>query len=125
MLSNFSFLSKKWRELYEVAQQAEKAVQIDPNAALIKLRLFGELVGKQIVAYESVYEPYRISQKERIDLLSKEGFITPEVHEMLDSIRLIGNKAVDEANYGSSSEAKRLLMVAFQLGGWLTQVYEK
>lgn len=44
-----------------------------------------------------------MSQTERIDLLYKEGFITPEIHEMLDSIRLIGNKAVHEANYGSSS----------------------
>ncbi|WP_419887614.1 hypothetical protein ACN6MT_19495 [Neobacillus niacini] len=42
MGSNFIFLSKKWRELYEVARQAEKSVQTDPNAALIKLRLFGE-----------------------------------------------------------------------------------
>jgi hypothetical protein len=125
MGSNFIFLSKKWRELFEVVRQAEKAVQTDPNAALIKLRLFGELIVKQIFAYESVYEPYRMSQKERIDLLLKEGIITPEVHELLDSMRLIGNKAVHEVNYGSSSEATRLLMAAFQLGGWLTQVYKK
>lgn len=125
MGSNFIFLSKKWRELFEVARQEEKAVQTDPNATLIKLRLFGELIVKQIFSYESVYEPYRMSQKERIVLLLKEGIITPEVHEILDSMRLIGNKAVHEVNYGSSSEATRLLVAAFQLGGWLTQVYEK
>ncbi|WP_419887613.1 DUF4145 domain-containing protein [Neobacillus niacini] len=60
-----------------------------------------------------------MSQKERIDLLLKEGIITPEVYEMLDSMRFIGNKAVHELNYGSSSEAKRLLVAALNWGDGL------
>lgn len=57
MRSNFTILSKKWRELYEVTRQAEKAVQIDPNSALIKLRLFGELVANKYLLMKVYMSP--------------------------------------------------------------------
>ncbi|MEH6996643.1 hypothetical protein V7075_28740, partial [Neobacillus drentensis] len=44
---------------------------------------------------------------------------------MLDSLRVAGNKAVHEANYGTYDESNRLLIIAYHLGGWLTQVYEE
>jgi hypothetical protein len=119
------FIKKNWHELYEVASLAEKNVLNDQNAALIKLRLYGELLVKNIFKNEGFAERNRMSQKERIDFLLKEGAITLEVYGMLDSLRVVGNKAVHEASYGTSNESKRLLVVAFHLGGWLTQVYEE
>jgi type I restriction enzyme, R subunit len=123
MSSNFLFIKKNWRELYEVASIAENNVIKDPNAALIKIRLYGELLVKHIFKYEGFVERNRMSQKERIDFLLKEEAIPLEVYGMLDSLRLVGNKAVHEASYGTSNESNRLLIIAFHLEGWLTQVY--
>lgn len=125
MISNFLFIKKNWRELYEVASLAEKNVINDPNAALIKLRLYGELLVKHSFQYEGFAERNRMSQKERIDFLLKEGVITLEIYGMLDSLRVVGNKAVHVASYGTVNESKRLLIIAYRLGGWLTQVYEE
>jgi hypothetical protein len=125
MRSNFLFIKKNWRELYEVASLAENNVINDPNAALIKFRLYGELLVKHIFKYEGFVERNKMSQNERIDFLLKEGTITLEVYGMLDSLRVVGNKAVHEASYGTANESKRLLVIAFHIGGWLTQVYKE
>jgi type I restriction enzyme, R subunit len=86
------------------------------------LRLYGEPLSKYVLTYEGVNPPYQ-SQKERLDYLLKEGTIPIEVYEMLDALRIKGNKAVHEANYGSLIEGKTLLKIAFFLGVWLKQLY--
>jgi hypothetical protein len=123
--SNFEFLSGNWNELYDVAKLAESKVLIDPNSTLIKLRLFSELFTKYVFTYERFKEPLRMTQKERMDYLLKEGAITTEIYDMLDTFRLKGNKAVHEANYGSINESKKMLRLAFYLGGWLKQLYNQ
>jgi hypothetical protein len=113
MSSNLLFIKKNWRVLYEVASLAEKSVINDPNAALIKFRLYGELLVKHIFKYEGFAERNRMSQKERIDFLLKEGVITLEIYGMLDSLRAVGNMAVHEASYRTVNESKRLLTIDF------------
>jgi type I restriction enzyme, R subunit len=110
-------------DFYEVAQSAENNVLVDPNNTLIKLRLYGELLSKYVYSYEGLTESLRTNQKERIDYLLKEETIRIEIYEMLNSLRIKGNKAVHEANYGSVNEAKSLLKLAFYLGAWFYQIY--
>jgi hypothetical protein len=123
MRSNFEFLAENWNDLYEIAKSAEKSVLTEPNTTLIKLRLYGELITKYLFTNEKLNESYRMNQKERIDFLLKKGFISDEIFNILDTLRIKGNKAVQEANYGPLMETKRLLRIAFYFGGWFNQLY--
>jgi type I restriction enzyme R subunit len=42
MDSNFKFLAKEFKLLFNLALSAEKYIHEDPNAALYKIRLMGE-----------------------------------------------------------------------------------
>jgi type I restriction enzyme, R subunit len=123
MKSNFEFLAGTWNDLYEIAKSAEKCVLTEPNTTLIKLRLYSELITKYLFTYEELNESYRMNQKERIEFLLKKDIVSDEIFNILDTLRIRGNKAVHEANYGPFMETKHLLRRAFYLGGWFNQLY--
>ena len=54
---NFSFLAEHWPLLAEVGDLAEKNLYHDPNTSLIKLRMFGEILAKYLLAYENINDP--------------------------------------------------------------------
>lgn len=47
---NFTFLRKVDEQIYTCARQAERLVYYDGHAAMMKLRLFGELLAQRIAA---------------------------------------------------------------------------
>ncbi|WP_163536300.1 type I restriction-modification system endonuclease [Gracilibacillus sp. YIM 98692] len=121
--SNFAFLNSHWPILANLGETAEKNVYIDPNTSLIKIRMFGEALSKYIVAVEEMNESYDINQKVRLSTLRSLDLINSELYDMLDVIRRKGNKAVHEAGYGTTEEAKTLLHMSFRLGVWFMEVY--
>lgn len=120
--SNFNFLSEKWEILANLGETAERNVFVDPNTTLMKLRVFAETLTKYVLAYEEIKETYDTTQIDRINALRREELITPELEEVLNTIRKIGNKAMHEG-YGTEKEAKTLLNMGFRLAVWFMQVY--
>ena len=55
-MSNFSFLNKKWPILAKLGQQSENYLNIDSNATMLKMRMFGE----NIIDYIEVYFIYLV-----------------------------------------------------------------
>lgn len=120
--SNFSFLTEKWEILANLGKTAERNVYIDPNTTLIKLRLFAEILTKYILAYEEIKEAPDTRQIDRINALRREGLITPDLENIFETIRRLGNKAAHDG-YGTQKEAVALLRMAFRLAVWFMQVY--
>ncbi|MBF0706028.1 type I restriction-modification system endonuclease [Alkalihalobacillus hwajinpoensis] len=123
MDSNFSFLRGKWDVLANLGETAENNVFQDPHTTLMKLRLFGETLSKFILALENIPEPYRNKQLDRINTLRKEGLVELELIDIFQTLRLKGNKASHEGNYGDVEEAKTLLHLTFRLSSWFMEVY--
>ncbi|MGX6443572.1 type I restriction-modification system endonuclease [Neobacillus sp. K501] len=121
--SNFSFLIKKWEILANLGETAEKNVHIDPNITLIKLRMFAETIVKYVLAYEEIKETFDTNQVDRLNALKRDELISDDLHEMFDTIRKKGNKAVHEAGFGTEKEAKTLVHMAFRIAVWFMQVY--
>jgi type I restriction enzyme R subunit len=119
---NFQFLSGKWDILANLGETAERNVFADPNTTLMKLRVYAETLTKYVLAYEEIEEAYDTKQTDRIRTLRMEELITPELEDILNTIRVKGNKAMHEG-YGTRKEAEALLHMAFRLGVWFMQVY--
>lgn len=120
--SNFDFLTEKWPILANLGETAERNVYTDPNTTLMKLRVFAETLTKYVLAYEEIKETFDTKQIDRINALRRDGLISPELENILETIRKIGNKAMHEG-YGTQKEAATLLHMAFRLAVWFMQVY--
>lgn len=123
MKSNFSFFRGKWDVLANLGESAEKNVYNDAHTTLMKLRLFGETISKFILAMENIPEAPKENQVDRINTLRKEGLIEPELVDIFHTLRLKGNQASHEADYGGVEEAKALLNLTFRLSTWFMEVY--
>ena len=51
-MSNFAFLKAKWPDLADLCCAAEMYIGRDPNAALLKLRMFAEFTTARIMKEE-------------------------------------------------------------------------
>lgn len=121
--SNFSFFKGKWDILADLGESAEKNVYCDPQATLMKLRLFAETLAKFIIASENIQEPFGTKQVERIQILQREELMEPELIEIFEILRRRGNRATHEAGYGEVDEAKAMLRLAFRIAIWYMEVY--
>ncbi|MEH7612040.1 type I restriction-modification system endonuclease [Gottfriedia acidiceleris] len=123
MNSNFSFLRGKWDVLANLGETAENNIFIDPQTTVMKLRLFGETMGKYILASDNIREVFNTTQVDRINTMRREGLVEPELVELFEALRRKGNKASHEAEYGEVEEAKVLVHIAFRLAVWFMEVY--
>src|SRR5262245_16603847 len=120
--SNFEFLRDEWPELADLGALAEQYAHLDPESALVKLRLFGEgLVGS---VYHRLRLP-RLPQSQFIDLLNAPGFksaVPGVIVNKLHSLRVHGNRAAHGEKCRPQA-AVWLLEEAFDLGRWLLKAF--
>src|SRR5690349_7928224 len=90
---NFEILRQKWPDLASLGGFAEAYAYADPASALVKLRLFGENMTRDIYSDLRLPKP---DQPTFVDLLKNPSFvaITPKVVlDKLHALRMHGNKA--------------------------------
>jgi type I restriction enzyme R subunit len=116
--TNFEFLRPRWPELASLAGFAEAYAHGDPVAAVVKLRVFGELI------VQFIYDELRLPRPLKAnlnDLLHEDAFqaAAPKVVvSKLHALRIHGNHAA----HGEQITQKTslwLLKEAFDLGRWL------
>ncbi|PWK03959.1 type I restriction-modification system endonuclease [Tumebacillus permanentifrigoris] len=120
--SNFTFLADKWPILVNLGEMAERNLHQDPNTTLFKLRLFGEMMAKYMLAMENISEPNDHRQDSRLRLFRQEDIVTFELLEIFHALRIKGNRAVHDS-YESFEEAKLLLSLSYKLAVWFMQTY--
>lgn len=120
--SNFAFLRERWPILADLGELAEKNIYKDPNTSLYKLRLYGEMLAKFMLAYENMNEPEDNKQSSRIKMLKEEDLLPREIDDIFYILRVKGNDATHEAT-GSTEEAQMNLSLAYKLGVWFMQTY--
>jgi type I restriction enzyme R subunit len=118
---NFAYLTYHDPRLSEVATRAERVVGVDPVAALMHLRQFGELLAKNVAARLGVYDGGEQQQVDRLRELNRFG-LAANVLDMLHSVRLAGNRAAHEGR-GTQQEAFTQLKLAFQLAIWFQRSF--
>lgn len=120
---NFAFLSNLDPPLMHQAALAERYCLDDPSAALAKLRLFGELLAKNIAARFGVYTDANTPQVEILRELKFRDALDSKLADMFHSIRLAGNAAVHEGR-GTTRDALQNLRFAHQLAVYFYRVFK-
>lgn len=116
-MSNFAFLEKRWPDLASSAKLAEKYIYSDPNASLIKTRLFAErLIDLVYVGLRKEVLP-EANFNDKLRWLEANSKINPAVIDHFDIIRRLGNRAA-HGDFGTSENAKESIRSAFKLGCW-------
>ncbi|WP_078969246.1 DEAD/DEAH box helicase family protein [Streptomyces cyaneogriseus] len=115
--SNFGHLIGHEPLLVTLGCAAETYVHTDPHAAMVKARLFGEIMAKHLVTLVNVTVPGN-KQVDRINALTRAGVLVPQVRAWFEGIRTTGNKAVHEY-YANVRAALQAVELCFRLGDWL------
>lgn len=115
--ANFGFLRAHGARLLEAALAAERQVFADPVAALMRLRLFGELLAQEAAAYVGVYGGREQSQLDLLRAMDDRGALTREVAGLFHSLRRAGNAAAHDGE-GTRHAALEQLKIARSLAVW-------
>ncbi|MCQ0024347.1 DEAD/DEAH box helicase family protein [Streptomyces somaliensis DSM 40738] len=115
--SNFGHLLRHEPLLVTLGCSAESYVHTDPHAAMVKARLFGEVMARHLVTLLGVTVPGN-RQVDRINALVRAEVLVPQVRAWFEAIRETGNRAVHEY-YANVREALRCVETCFRLGDWL------
>ncbi|URZ18335.1 DEAD/DEAH box helicase family protein [Clostridium felsineum] len=115
-MSNFMFLNKKWPSLAKLGTQAENYFNIDSNATMLKMRMFGEQIIDYLLKGLKIETNKFLSQDEKIKLLRKTR-INSYIPDLFDIVRRLGNKANHE-NYDSKEDAKECLISMYKISAW-------
>lgn len=97
---NFSFLEKADACLYAQAVNAEKFCLNEPVYALSRLRLFAELLARNLAARFNVAFDERTTQNELLRELKYQNIIDARVSMLFHNIKNAGNLAVHEGKGG-------------------------
>jgi type I restriction enzyme R subunit len=108
---NFQFLKDLDPALMTQAAMAERYCLDDPSASLGKLRLFGELLAKNIAARMGVYTDFTFDQVKILRELKFRDILDQKLADMFHSISIAGNAAVHEGK-GSVRDALQNLRFA-------------
>ncbi|ONH23958.1 hypothetical protein BL253_31555 [Pseudofrankia asymbiotica] len=118
---NFGYLLPLDRDLVVSGATAESYVWTDPVASLMKARLFGERLARQLVASTGLPVSDTATQFVRINALTQAGVLSRGRADGFHLVRSRGNKAAHE-NQGGPADALRVLETCYGLGRWYYRV---
>lgn len=122
--ANFGFLAATDDRLCRLGTLAERYFLDDAPTALAKLRLFAELMAKEIAAAHALLPPGKPSFDDVLSALRRRSVVPQEALNIFHFLRRTGNAAVHE-NAGSNREALAALKIARELAIWYHKVYNK
>jgi type I restriction enzyme R subunit len=112
---NFGFLAHLDASLVALGAHAELLFSVDPVASLVRLRLLGERLTKELAAHAGIRLAELDSQANHIELLRSRGLLHPDVAHLFHGLRKSGNQAAHDG-VGSASEALHQMKIARRLG---------
>ena len=121
---NFWFLGELDPLLLKCANDAERLVYFDPHAALIKMRLFGELTAKRIAASTNLSLWGDETAVRLLEKLKRADVLSPQADQIFRMLRKIGNKAAHDLT-GGTDRAIQLLRMSRLLAVWFYRAFTK
>lgn len=119
---NFGFLEPSEPRLARLATLAELYFAEDAPGALVKLRLFGELLAKQVAATHGLLPQGSASFEEVLAALRLRAVVPREALDLLRHLRRVGNAAAHE-DAGTPRDALQALKFARELAVWFHRSY--
>jgi type I restriction enzyme R subunit len=121
---NFSFMRAYEPQFNRLAALAERYFRDDPNACLIKLRQFGELLAQEVAARNGLFTSSAEPQADLLRRLKVERAVPPQAMDLFHQIRIAGNQAA-HAQADDHALALTTLKVARQAAIWFHKTFGK
>jgi len=118
--SSFAFLRVHGPLFFGLADIAERALALDPNLTLVKLRQLSEAFARHAAAKAGLIADRRDSSENQLDLLrllEQRGVVRDQIGELFHALRRVGNRAVHDF-VGSRQDALDALRLAYRLACW-------
>lgn len=123
--SSFAFLAHYGPHYVRLAVVAERALALDPNLTLVKLRQLTEAFARHAAARAGLLADRRDSSEHQLDLLrllEQRGVVREHVADIFHTLRRIGNRATHDF-VGSHQDALDALRLAFKLACWFHKTF--
>lgn len=120
--SNFGFIEAHSRQLFRLAAQAEHYFRTDPNASLVKLRQFAELLAREVGARTGTLLSPDESFVDLLGALSRTGYASRQALDLFHYLRKAGNQAA-HSGLDDFATALTALKIARELGAWFVRSY--
>lgn len=119
---NFSFLECYDPQLVRLAALADHHFTDDPNASLLKLRLYAELMAQLVAIKGGIYQNADETQSDLLRRLRWAKLLPEEINEYFHQLRLLGNRAAHDG-FGNHAEALNALKIARVIGVWFHRAF--
>jgi type I restriction enzyme, R subunit len=119
---NFSFMRAYDPQFDRLGALAERYFPDDPNASLVKLRQFGELLAQEVAARVGLFASAEETQSDLLRRLKAERAGPPAAMELFHQIRIAGNQAA-HAQADEHGLALTTLKVARELSVWFHRTF--
>ncbi len=123
MKSDFEKLKTYWPILAETAVTAENLLHYDNNSCVVKLGIFCEILVKEILTSERLYQYIDLSHYERIEVLQRLNLLPHNIINILHKIRMTRNAILHENEIISDYEAVNLVNNCHELADWFVKTY--
>ncbi|WP_137734868.1 type I restriction-modification system endonuclease [Pseudaquabacterium pictum] len=120
--SNFAFLERADPLMAQLGISAERYCIADPNACLLKLRQFGEVVAQHLAAVHGLQASTDTKQADLLAEFRRRQLVDGEVISMLHMLRTQGNAGVHSPSI-DARDAGSALRIARQVGIWFHRAF--
>src|SRR4051812_41363725 len=94
--ANFRFLRARSAQMFALAALAERYFSTDPPSSLSKLRLFAELMAKDVAARHALLPPGNANFDDLLRTLRTRAVLPREIAELFFHLKRVGNAAIHE-----------------------------
>ncbi|HET8904143.1 MAG TPA: hypothetical protein VFN16_09140 [Saccharospirillum sp.] len=105
--SKFGFLTKHDPLFVQLGLATEAVFSSDPNSTLIKLRHLGVTKEQHLAAQSGIGFDEKTSQSDLLYRLNRELQLEPQVKELVNTLRIEGNKATHKFRSLAKSPRQR------------------
>ena len=123
-ISDFDFLIKIDPLLAKLGYLAETYSKDDPHASLIRLRQFGEVLGRLVAQKFNVFMGEEDDYSDLLDNLKRGETLDHETLNSFDRLRVSGNNALHNFQ-GDREDVVENIRIAKNLGRWFLSINEK
>jgi hypothetical protein len=110
-------------QLYRLGNEINEAIYVSPHSAVVKGRIFAELLSKEIAKKEEEAELVSLIQVDRLKKLNEKGIIDNEINTAFYNIRRLGNTAAHDEIEGDLEAALHIHRNLYKIICWYIETY--
>ena len=120
-VSSFDFLNKFDPLLFQLGALAESYPESDPHASLIRLRQYGDVLGRLVAQKFFIYVESEEVYFDLLESLKVKDQIPPDIIGGFNQLRISGNNALHDFQ-GHRNDVKKNIRIAIKLGHWFVSI---